>query len=199
MNEGMPRSAARLALLSVLAVQAAIGYEWTMSGLTKLVRGGFPAGLADELAEKSAGSPDWFRAVIDDVLIPNARTVGYLTEYGELVIGIVLLTGAALVAFASHRLAPTAIDVVLAAVAAAALAAILMNVTFHLANGSPHPWLVPEDGFDEGVDLDSLMPFVELVIVVFSVGTLMARRRARTIGRPSGWTGTPEAPRATEI
>lgn len=33
--------------------------------------------------------------------------------------------------------------------------AILMNVNFHLANGSPHPWLIPKEGFDEGVDMDS--------------------------------------------
>jgi hypothetical protein len=52
----------------------------------------------------------------------------------------------------------------LLAVAASAIAGILMNVNFHLANGAPHPWLIPKSGFDEGVDLDSLMPFIQLVL-----------------------------------
>lgn len=36
---------ARAGLLGLLAVEAILGYEWLMSGLTKLVRGGFPGGL----------------------------------------------------------------------------------------------------------------------------------------------------------
>ena len=73
----------RLPLVGLLAVQAVIGYEWAMSGLTKIARGGFPAGLADELREKSEGAPGWYRTVIDDVLVTNGQTVGYLTEIGE--------------------------------------------------------------------------------------------------------------------
>ena len=46
---------ARLPLVGLLAIQVLIGYEWFMSGLTKLVRGGFASGLADELTEKSEG------------------------------------------------------------------------------------------------------------------------------------------------
>lgn len=57
-----------------------------------------------------------------------------------------------------------------------------MNVTFHLANASAHPWLIPGEGFDEGVDLDSLMPAIELVLVGVSVGFLLALRR-RSAGR----------------
>jgi len=46
----------RIPLLGLLAIQVLIGYEWLMSGLTKVVRGGFPSGLADELTEKSDGA-----------------------------------------------------------------------------------------------------------------------------------------------
>jgi hypothetical protein len=51
-----------------------------------------------------------------------------------------------------------------------------MNVNFHLANGSSHPWLIPKDGFDEGVDLDSLMPAVQLVLAGVSAGLLLSLR-----------------------
>lgn len=76
-----------LSLVGLLTVQAAIGYEWFMSGLTKIVRSGFPAGLDDELRDKSVGAPDWYRTVAADVLIPNGQTVGYPTEIGELIVG----------------------------------------------------------------------------------------------------------------
>ena len=36
----------RIPLIGLLVIQTAIGYEWAMSDLTKIVRGGFPSGLA---------------------------------------------------------------------------------------------------------------------------------------------------------
>jgi hypothetical protein len=39
-----------LSMIGFLVVEMIIGYEWFVSGLVKLVRGGFPAGLAGELA-----------------------------------------------------------------------------------------------------------------------------------------------------
>jgi hypothetical protein len=67
---------------------------------------------------------------------------------------------------------------VLATTALASLAAIFMTVNFHLANGAPHPWLIPSDGFDEGVDLDSLLPAIELVLIGVSVAFWRALRLA---------------------
>jgi hypothetical protein len=61
----------------------------------------------------------------------------------------------------------------------ASLVAIFMAINFHLANGAPHPWLIPKDGFDEGIDLDSLLPAVQLVLVGVSVAVLRALRRER--------------------
>lgn len=68
---------------------------------------------------------------------------------------------------------------VLTTIVVASLAAIFMNINFHLANGSPHPWLVPKDGFDEGVDLDSLLPLIQLVFVAVSTKVLLMLRRER--------------------
>ncbi len=179
-REGLAVLLGRLPLVGLLAVQAAIGYEWFMSGLTKIARGGFPAGLADELREKSEGAPGWYRAIIDNVLIPNGQTVGYLTEVGEVLVGLILLGTAAAFIFAPDRMRRTTQEVLFGLTALSAFLALLMNVNFHLANGSPHPWLIPADGFDEGVDLDSLMPFIEITIIVVS---LLALGRLRSAGR----------------
>lgn len=169
----------RAGLIGLLVVQILLGYEWFISGLTKIVRGGFPSGLADELREKSEGVSGWYQRFLDWAVIPNAEAWGYLIETGELLIGIGLI-GAAIVWLARwDRLPDSRRAAILIVTALSALGAVALNVSFHLANGSAHPWLIPADGFDEGIDLDSLMPSIELVIVGFSLWLLRALRRSR--------------------
>ena len=178
----------RVGLIGLLLVQAFIGYEWFMSGITKIVRGGFPSGLADELRDKSPGTVGWYKSFLDGSVIPNATAFGYLIEIGELLIGIALVAAALVWLFSWQRL-PSGGRVALLLVAAlASFGAIFMNVNFHLANTSAHPWFIPKDGFDEGVDLDSLMPAIELVLLAVSTSFLVAlRRRTKRplrVGRP---------------
>jgi uncharacterized membrane protein YphA (DoxX/SURF4 family) len=168
---------ARIPLLGLLAIQILIGYEWFMSGLTKIVRGGFPSGLGDELTEKSEGIGGWYRDFLDDVVIPNATGFGYLIELFELAVGAGLIAAAVIWLFAWERIGARGREAALAATVIAALGGVLMNVAFHLANGSAHPWLIPGDGFDEGVDLDSLMPAIQLVLAAVGAGTWLALRR----------------------
>ena len=172
--------ASRLALRGLLVVGLFVGYEWFMSGLTKVVRGGFPSGLADELAEKSEGAPGWYSSFLDGTVIPNGKTFGILIEVGELAIGVGLIGATVLLLARWQSLSYRWEMAVLAVIALASLGAILMNVSFHLANGSPHPWLIPGDGFDEGVDLDSLMPLIQLVFLVISTHLMVRLRRERT-------------------
>jgi uncharacterized membrane protein YphA (DoxX/SURF4 family) len=174
---------ARASLLGLLAVEAILGYEWLMSGITKIVRGGFPGGLADELQAKSQGSASWYASFLDTVVIPNGTLFGVLIIVAELAVGAALIAAAALWAFRWDRFSTTGRTTVLAVTLAAAFAGILMNVNFHLANGSAHPWLIPSDGFDEGVDLDSFMPGVQLVLVVVSASVWKALRRQTATAR----------------
>ena len=176
----------RIPLLGLLVIQAAIGYEWAMSGLTKIVRGGFPSGLAAELRDKSAGAPSWYRSFLDGSVIPHGITWGYAIEITELAIGVALIATAAIWFFRWEALRDSGRRMVLLAVAASAVAGILMNVNFHLANGAPHPWLIPKSGFDEGVDLDSLMPFIQLVLAGVAFGLWAdLRRGAAAVGGQS--------------
>jgi hypothetical protein len=164
-------------LIGLLVIGAFVGYEWLMSGLTKIVRGGFPSGLADELREKSDGAAGWYRRFLDGTVIPNGRVFGILIEVGEIAIGAALIATAILLLWRGQRLSYRAQMTVLATIALASLGAILMNVNFHLANGSPHPWLIPADGFDEGVDLDSLLPLIQLVYLVVATKLIVSLRR----------------------
>lgn len=169
--------AARLALKGFIVVGLFVGYEWFVSGLTKVVRGGFPAGLADELREKSEGTVGWYQDFLNGTVIPNGKTFGVLIEVGELVIGAALIIAAVTLLWRWDRLSYRWEMAVLGTVALASLAGILMNVNFHLANGSAHPWLIPDDGFDEGVDLDSLMPLIQLTFLVVSTKLMLTLRR----------------------
>lgn len=103
-------------------------------------------------------------------MVPNGSVFGYLIEIGELIIGVALMAAAAMWLFRWQRLDLRARSVVLLGTAIAAAGGLLMNINFHLANGSAHPWLIPSSGFDEGVDLDSLMPAIQIVLIAVSVG-----------------------------
>jgi hypothetical protein len=196
--ETTDRYVARAGLLGLLTVQALLGYEWLMSGLTKVVRGGFPSGLAGELQEKSGGAASWYRSFLDVVVIPNGSLFGALIVVGELAVGAVLIAAAALWAFRWDRLGARGRTALLAATVAAGAGGILMNVNFHVANGFAHPWLIPGDGFDEGVDLDSFMPAVQLVLVIVSVSVWRGmRRRVAAAGQLLRSVATESADRET--
>ena len=171
----------RIPLVGLLVVQLVIGYEWTMSGLTKIVRGGFAAGLADELREKSEGAAGWYSSFLDSVVIPNGQAWGYAIEIGELVVGLVLIGVALIWLFGWERIGATGRRHFLLATAVASLGGIFMAVNFHLANGAAHPWLIPADGFDEGVDLDSVLPAIQLVLVAVSGRLWWLARRERAM------------------
>jgi hypothetical protein len=49
-----------------------------------------------------------------------------------------------------------------------------VNVNFHLAGGANHPWLIAADPNGEGVDLDSLMPIIQ--VIIYGVAFVFLRR-----------------------
>ena len=170
---------AGIGLVGLLFVQIAIGYEWLISGLTKVIDGGFPQGLAGELTDSSTGAPSFYRSFLDNVVIPHGQLFGYLVEIGELAGGIALIGAAVVWLIRWERLSAAWQTTVLTVTATASLIGIFMNVNFHLANGGTHPWLIPPSGFDEGVDLDSMMPAIQLVLLVVAIAGLRALRSRR--------------------
>lgn len=178
-----PREKARmhLPLAGLLAIQLLIGYEWFISGITKIVRGGFPSGLADDLRDKSQGAAGWYVDFLNNAVIPHGRAFGYLIEWAEVLAGVAFIAGAFLWLFAWDRVPNWARLAALAVVALDALGATFLAINLHLANGSPHPWLIPGSGFDEGIDLDSLLPAMQLVLFAVNgwvLVTLWRRLRA---------------------
>ena len=177
----------RLPLIGILLIQIFVGYEWLDSGLTKIVRGGFPAGLAADLHERVQSASGWYRSFVDGSIVPHGVFFGYLIEIGELLVGVAFIAAALVWLFRWERLPDMGRLTLLAVTILAAIGGIFMAVNFHLANGGTHPWLIPKDGFDESVDLDTLVLAVQAVLIVVSVGAWRAIRQAspaRTHGRP---------------
>jgi hypothetical protein len=169
---------ARPLLAGLLAIQAFLGYEWFMSGLAKALSDDFLSGLGDELTDTSQGLSGFYKSFLDGIVIPNAQLFGYLVMIGELAIGILLIALAAVWWFRWSRLSITGQSVLQGLIVLAGVFAIFMNVNFHLANGGGHPWLIAADPFDEGVDLDSVMPLIQLAISIVSAKFLIDVRRA---------------------
>jgi uncharacterized membrane protein YphA (DoxX/SURF4 family) len=186
----MNSTTTRLPLIGLLLIQIFVGYEWLDSGLTKIVRGGFPSGLASDLTDRVKAAPGWYRSFVDGSIIPNAVAFGYLIEIGELVVGIGLIAAAIVWLTRWERLPDAGRRGVLATTIVAAFFGIVMAVNFHIANGGNHPWLIPKDGFDESVDLDALLPAIQLALMIVSVGFWRALRPKATavvpVAKPTG-------------
>lgn len=165
-------------MIGLSVVEMIVGYEWFISGFVKLVRGDFPAGLADELLKKSEGTAAWYGSFLRSVIIPNAGRFGYAIEISEVLAGVALIAGPLIWLFAWDRIAVRLRSAVLLLIDAAAIGGTILAVNLHFANGASHPWLFPGDAFDEGIDLDSVLPAIQIVIATVSVILLRRLRRA---------------------
>ncbi len=177
-----------LAMIGLLLVTMIIGYEWFVSGIAKVVRGGFPAGLADELAGKSAGVPAWYLSLMQSAFIPNAEAFGYVIEVAEILAGVALIVGPLIWIFAWERISDRLRKAILLFIAVSAIGATFLAINLHLANGGSHPWLIPGNAFDEGIDLDSVLPATQSVITAVSIILLQRLHRERTgsVAPPAG-------------
>lgn len=159
------------------AVQAIIGWEWVMSGGNKLLAGNFPQSLGAALANGIDGNPNgWYVRFLQSFVLPNSVFFGYLIEWSEVIIGVVLLTGAfVLLSKPRFRGDPQyrlAIGYSIAVMLVAALGAI-QNINFHFWMGG---WVIPTFNptapYNEGVDLDGLLPPLSLVIIIAQLALL---------------------------
>lgn len=169
--EGHPQGPAA-AIAALLLVQICLGYEWLVSGATKIVHGDFPGGLADELGDLGKQAPGWYRGLLTNAIEPHAQLVGYGIEVCELLVGIVLIGAAVVWLVGGARLSERVEQKLQLAIGAASVVAIIMLVNFELANGAGFGLRLAGESFDEGVDLDTLMIGLHLALLTFAVASL---------------------------
>jgi hypothetical protein len=173
---------ARLGLLGLLVIQAIVGYEWLVSGLAKTL-GNFVSTFGAELPNVSQDSPGWFKSILDAVVEPAPTFWAIAIAGGELLLGVVLIGAALVWGLRFERLSRGGHNLVLGLTAAATFFGALLAISLHLINGNSHPWLIPGDGFDEGVDFDSVLPAIQFVILVVSVRLIQSMRRQQPAAR----------------
>ena len=165
-------------MVGLLLMQMIIGYEWFISGLVKIVHGDFPPGLADEMLKKLPAAVGWYGTFVQSIVIPNASAFGYAIEIAELLAGVVLLVGPLIWLVAWDRVPGRVRRTVLFFIAVATIGGAFLAINLHLLNAGGHPWLFPNGSFDEGVDLDSVLPALQVVIAWISI--VFLRRLGRT-------------------
>jgi len=169
-----------VSLIGLLIVQMIIGYEWLLSGIAKFAAGDFASGLADELAAKTAEAAGWYASFLNGIVVPNGIAFGYLIETAEVLAGIALIIGPLLWIFAWDRVSDRMRSTVLFLMIAAAIGGVFMALNFHVANAGNHPWVLPDSGFDEGIDVDLVLSGIQIVIVAVQIFALNGLRRERT-------------------
>ena len=171
-----------LSMIGLLIVEMIIGYEWLISGLVKLIRGDFPSGLAATLLEKLPEVPAWYASFLSRAVIPNATYFGYAIEIAELLAGMVLLVGPVVALFAWERVPHRMRQAVLFFTAIATIGGAFLAINLHLANAARHPWFLPGDNLDEGIDLDSVLPAIQIMIAWISIVLFRRLRRDTPVG-----------------
>jgi hypothetical protein len=157
------------ARLLLAAIQAILGWEWLTSGGNKLLLGTFPQSLADTLTSMMKDNPNgWYVSFLQNSILPHSVLYGYLIEWTEVVLGVILLGGAVLLLGQPRRKGQPQYRLMLAysiAAIAAALVGAFMTVNFHFMAGMGIlPWFDASAANGEGIDLDALLPPLSLVI-----------------------------------
>lgn len=159
-------------------IQGVVGYEWLVSGANKVLSGQFPQGLANALANGLKDNPNgWYVSFLRSLVLPHSVFFGYLIELAEVGIGLALLSGALLLighlptrGEPYYRLARWEIG----ATAVAAFACVVLCINFHFFMGDGLiSALNPGAPFDEGIDLDTLLPPIAAIVCVFNTRLLI--------------------------
>jgi len=179
--------------LLLAAIQAIIGWEWLMSGGNKLLSGTFPQGLAETISGMFKDNPDsWYVSWLQRFILPQSVLYGYLIEWTEVTIGVILLGGACILLNQPRRKGQAQYRLTLVyslAAISAALVGAFLTINFHfLAGGWIFPWFSSSSANGEGIDLDALLPPFALVIIL-AQGALLAELTEVSWSRRFQWIG----------
>ena len=171
-QESAPTSLAKPVAIDRIArigLQAALGYEWLVSGLDKILYGRFPETLGGLLAGvlRVGKLPAPFAALLRELALPHPLFFGWLIEWSETLAGLALL-GAAMAALLrpilERFLAPetrpwlargrSTVD---ALAVAAAAGTVLLGLSFYLLDGAPAFLPLPSIAFGGAVDTGLLL------------------------------------------
>jgi thiosulfate dehydrogenase (quinone) large subunit len=167
-------------------VQLILAYEWLVSGINKIANPNFTVQLAGTIRDSMNGNPyTAYVTFLCGLVLPHAGLFGLLTEVGETAIGLTLLVSAAL--WLMRPASQLTLYAGKAATAALAGAAFL-SLHYFLQGGSALPWINPANAFNEGVDIDILIPLLCVTLLVANLRAVRAATRRFAVLQPkSEW------------
>jgi thiosulfate dehydrogenase [quinone] large subunit len=168
-NQGaIPAALARVtpAAWGLALTEAAIGYEWLLSGLNKVLSPDFSSGLAHELQSNLQGNPNsWYVSLAKTLFIPHAQLLAPLVELGELLVAGGLFAGAFLWISGRFPVARWA-RLLNLGVIVALLGSILMSINYAVMGGDTLPGINAGNPFNEGLSIDSLLSMIGIGLLV---------------------------------
>ncbi|HET8840520.1 MAG TPA: hypothetical protein VFN35_03595 [Ktedonobacteraceae bacterium] len=139
-------------------------------------------------------NPDsWYVSFLQRTIIPQSVFYGYVIEWAEVTLGVLLLSSAVVLLSQPRRKGQPQYHLMLAYSSASILAALMgifLTVNFHfLAGGWIFPWFNSSAADGEAIDLDAFLPPFEFVIILAQIALLTEltqtdwRQRFRYAGR----------------
>ena len=188
--EETQQASTRAGLVTLLVVQIIIGYEWLALGAVEGRQRRLRVGACREPqrqrrlgARLLPGLPQSLR----DSQRADLRRADRGRRISSSVLGLIVVAIVWLAGW--QRLSDRSRASILVVMMAAALVALWMSINFHLAGGGNQPWLIPGDGFDEALDIDTVLAFIEAAYLAFSGYVLLVLRRAHRAGAVSSRAG----------
>ncbi len=154
-------------------VTLVLGYTWFISGLDKILRTDFIVGFFNYVQYHMAQPTvfEWYKNVLSQYVLPHSIVIANCIQFTELVIGAVLIIGSLWNFFSDSR----AIHYGLA-LASGISFFLILNII--LLQGSPFPWINPEQIFEEGVDLDFVVLFLSFF---WTIANFIEARQEQTV------------------
>jgi hypothetical protein len=163
----------------IALVEAAIGNEWLLSGLNKVLNGHFTGGLTATLRGAMKNNPNgWWVTLTRNLVVPNVHLVGPLVPIGELLLALGFFMGAVL--WLTNRPAGQWTRMLTFGVIGALAASALMTANFYLMSGNTLPGLDPANAFNEGLSIDGLLTMIAGGLIAGHALALRARGTVTT-------------------
>jgi hypothetical protein len=169
------------ALASSAIVQAALGIEFTLSGLNKAADPAYVANFTSFVQANPGSTSGPLSSLVQDLVLPNAGILSALLEVTELALGLVLLVGAAEIGRRrlSGRIgARHGYEASLALVAAfAGLTAAGLAFSIFVLMGGVLPTVMPGRAFTTAIPVELLIVPLGLSVAWLEFGRFLVLRR----------------------
>ena len=176
-----------VSLASGAVVQAALGIEFSLSGLNKLADPNYLANFTSFVRANPGASRGPLSALVQTVVLPNAAVFAELLKATETALGPVLLIGALEIARRrlSGRLGAThGYEATLALVAAlAGVVAAGLGFSIFVLMGGVLPTVMPGRAFTSAIPVELLIVPLGLAVAWMEIGRFLALRGGATPAR----------------